>query len=230
MICENCGINHNGDYGSGRFCSPKCSRGFSTKAKRLEINEKLSNVITSKIVNGEKVGFCKIKDSAKIILPKTKKEKPLIIYSTCEKCNSPVYKIGRRTCSRECLKQLRSEIVRNSNFSKGGYREGSGRGKKTWYNSPIAGRIYLQSTWELKYAEYLDSQGINWKRNTKRFTYLNENIEHYYVPDFYLIDSDEYIEVKGWERPDDKLKWKAFPHSLKVLFREDLIKLGIAIK
>lgn len=29
--CENCGIEHDGKYGSGRFCSSKCSRGFSGK-------------------------------------------------------------------------------------------------------------------------------------------------------------------------------------------------------
>lgn len=40
--CENCGREHDGSYGSGRFCSTKCSRGFSTKAKRQEINEKVS--------------------------------------------------------------------------------------------------------------------------------------------------------------------------------------------
>ena len=44
-ICENCCNEHNGDYGSGRFCSSKCARGFSTKAKRGEINSKLSKKI-----------------------------------------------------------------------------------------------------------------------------------------------------------------------------------------
>jgi len=40
--CENCEEEHNGEYGSGRFCSSKCARGFSTKEKRKEINEKVS--------------------------------------------------------------------------------------------------------------------------------------------------------------------------------------------
>ena len=40
--CENCKCNHDGTYGSGRFCTPKCARGFSTKNKRNEINEKVS--------------------------------------------------------------------------------------------------------------------------------------------------------------------------------------------
>ena len=46
--CENCPKKHNGSYGSGRFCSLKCSRSFSTKAKRNEINEALSLKMSSK--------------------------------------------------------------------------------------------------------------------------------------------------------------------------------------
>lgn len=45
MICENCGSEHNGSYGSGRFCSSKCARCFSTKANRAEINEKVSKAL-----------------------------------------------------------------------------------------------------------------------------------------------------------------------------------------
>ena len=40
--CEYCNKTHIGKYGSGRFCSEKCSRGFSTKNKRSEINIKVS--------------------------------------------------------------------------------------------------------------------------------------------------------------------------------------------
>ena len=40
--CENCNCEHNGTYGSGRFCSSKCARGYSTKEKRNEINVRVS--------------------------------------------------------------------------------------------------------------------------------------------------------------------------------------------
>lgn len=43
MICENCGKEHDGSYGSGRFCSCKCARSFSTKLNRKEINERVSH-------------------------------------------------------------------------------------------------------------------------------------------------------------------------------------------
>jgi len=46
--CENCRNEHDGSYGSGRFCSSKCARGFSTKLKRNEINEKVSKKLKGK--------------------------------------------------------------------------------------------------------------------------------------------------------------------------------------
>ena len=42
MVCENCLSPHDGTYASGRFCSSKCSRSYSTKSKRALINEKVS--------------------------------------------------------------------------------------------------------------------------------------------------------------------------------------------
>ena len=45
MICENCSNLHNKTYGSGRFCDAKCARGFSTKKKRNEINNKVSRAL-----------------------------------------------------------------------------------------------------------------------------------------------------------------------------------------
>jgi hypothetical protein len=48
MQCENCNIIHNGEYGSGRFCTKRCARGFSSKAKRKEINEKVSKALTGR--------------------------------------------------------------------------------------------------------------------------------------------------------------------------------------
>lgn len=48
MICENCGIEHNGNYGSGRFCSSKCSHSFSAisnnkqRIKNIKIASQIS--------------------------------------------------------------------------------------------------------------------------------------------------------------------------------------------
>lgn len=99
--------------------------------------------------------------------------------------------------------------------------------KKYKYQSPIAGEVILDGTWELKYARYLDSIGKNWIRNTLRFNYFDENSKtRTYCPDFYLPDLDLFIEIKGRETAIDKLKWAVIP-NLKILRKHDLCELGI---
>lgn len=49
MKCKNCNekeVVKYSKYSSGEFCSRECARGFSTKAKRKEINEKVSKKLT----------------------------------------------------------------------------------------------------------------------------------------------------------------------------------------
>lgn len=48
MKCEfsNCSVDHDKSFGSGRFCSLKCSRAFSTAEKRKQINEKVSKTLS----------------------------------------------------------------------------------------------------------------------------------------------------------------------------------------
>jgi hypothetical protein len=48
--CENCTTLHDGTYGSGRFCSIGCARGFATKASRLKINQEVSAKLKGKPV------------------------------------------------------------------------------------------------------------------------------------------------------------------------------------
>lgn len=51
-LCENCNSEHDGSYGSGRFCTGTCARGFSTKAKREDINKRVSETLSAKLNNG----------------------------------------------------------------------------------------------------------------------------------------------------------------------------------
>ena len=55
MDCENCERQHDGSYGSGRFCSSKCARGFATKGKRADINQRVSR----KLQKEKHCNFCK---------------------------------------------------------------------------------------------------------------------------------------------------------------------------
>jgi len=48
QTCEKCHMNHNGSYGSGRFCSVKCARAYATAAKRKDINKQVSKKLTGR--------------------------------------------------------------------------------------------------------------------------------------------------------------------------------------
>ena len=79
MECENCKSIHDGTFGSGRFCSIKCSRGFSTKAKREEINEKVSSKLkgipTGRTIFGGGESFKDPKIRAKASLTRSQNKK-----------------------------------------------------------------------------------------------------------------------------------------------------------
>lgn len=105
----------------------------------------------------------------------------------------------------------------------------------TWHFSFSKTRCYdykgirLYGSWELKYAMYLDSKNIQWEQNKKRFPYVYEGKDRFYIPDFYLPKEDIYIEIKGYETEKDKAKWQYFKHTLIVLKYDDLRKLGIDV-
>jgi len=56
--------------------------------------------------------------------------------------------------------------------------------------------IKFRSSWEVKYAQYLDSLGYSWKYEPEAF----ETPVGYYTPDFWVQDINSYVEVKGFFR------------------------------
>ena len=63
--------------------------------------------------------------------------------------------------------------------------------------------IQLQSKWELKVAEFLDSKSIIWERPTTGHEYQFEGQSHLYFPDFYLpqynLLNSEMVHRVGFE-------------------------------
>lgn len=133
------------------------------------------------------------------------------------------------TPEKESLRRQRIRDAAKRDGNIGGYREGSGWTKWFQYDSPLAGKVLLNGTWEVAYAQYLDAQAISWRRNRISFSYEWEGKLHKYYPDFYFVQTDEFIEIKGRVVPKDYAKWEAVrrTHKLTVLLQEDLVKLGI---
>ena len=91
--------------------------------------------------------------------------------------------------------------------------------------------VDLHGSWELKYAQYLDSNNIAWIRNKEVFNYEFEGKTRRYTPDFYLPETDEYVEVKGYKTEKDAAKWAQFPkhRKLVVLMKNELKAMKILL-
>lgn len=77
-----------------------------------------------------------------------------------------------------------------------------------WFKSKFAGKVYLQSRWELLVANELDSNNIHWCR-PEYILWVDESGKvRRYFPDFYLLDYDVYLDPKNdylMERDGDKI-------------------------
>lgn len=89
--------------------------------------------------------------------------------------------------------------------------------------------INLHGSWEVNFARWLDKSSILWDRCKERFSYNYENKERKYTPDFYLIEYDIYVEIKGHKTSKDEAKWNQFPKDKKLIVyqKEDLKRLKI---
>lgn len=85
--------------------------------------------------------------------------------------------------------------------------------------------FYLKGSWELLVANYLDDLNIKWTNIFDGIPYKWNNSIHLYFPDFYLIDYNIFIEVKGYERDRDRCKWSSLQNLIVLKKTEiELIK------
>ena len=130
-------------------------------------------------------------------------------------------------CKNKTPEQRRAQALKASQTIKDKVAKGE------WHTSLAKKMHYsykgfdLHGTWELKYAMWLDRQSINWIRCKESFKYEFLNKIRLYTPDFYLIESNTYIEIKGFKTEKDNAKWKQFPKKLIVLTKKELKEMGI---
>ncbi len=110
-------------------------------------------------------------------------------------------------------KEKISKTMRN-NPNSGGYRQGSGRGKRGWYKG-----IYCDSSWELAFVVYHIDHNLYIERCREKRKYVFENKQHNYYPDF--ITDDGIIEIKGWKN-DKWLEKQKQNTDIKTLYGEEM--------
>src|ERR1035437_2452448 len=100
---------------------------------------------------------------------------------------------------------LENEIIRRQKISAtmlknkrcGGYRHGSGIGKKGWYKG-----YWCDSSWELAWVIYNIEHNILFERNHIGFEYVYNNCSYKYYPDFKI--NNTYYEIKAFLRENDQ--------------------------
>lgn len=227
--CEKCGNSHNGLYGSGRFCNNKCARSFSTKLKRIEINKKVSKSLKGRSQNlptpfwKKKQNTCKL--CKKVFFLKKKNQLFCGVF-----CARRFNIVKAKKASEKISKERWSKINKKSYFD-GKNKVGGGKTQWIEYRD-----IKVQGTFELRTCKILDKwkkEGKiqDWQYTNDRFEYIgNDSKKHTYLLDFKVFDLDGsfyYIEVKGYERENDKLKWKSVKnkgYKLEVWFLETIEK------
>lgn len=92
-------------------------------------------------------------------------------------------------------------------------KENNRRGE--YVNSPLQGKVWIRSRWEIEYANHLTSKSVRWAYELKAFDLENGRT---YRPDFYLPDTDEWHEVIGYLTDLDKRKLSLMEsiHGIKV--------------
>lgn len=122
----------------------------------------------------------------------------------------------RKFCSNKCAMAVIGGKPTSPKASRG----------KAGIRKDISKTIYFYSRWEANYARLLNYLGIKWEYEPKTFDLGSQN----YTPDFYLPNSDTYIEIKNflwkYSKIRDRKFRKLYPNiKLKLILKKDYLKL-----
>lgn len=95
-----------------------------------------------------------------------------------------------------------------------------------WYVDTPDGAIPMRSSWEIKYSIFLTEKGIPWEYEPKLWDCPTGS----YMPDFYLPDTDTYVEVKGQDNEKQKIKreWlRTQGVTIEMVYEDDMKELGL---
>ena len=80
-----------------------------------------------------------------------------------------------------------------------GIKNGTAQSKYDWHVKVNGKRVVLRSSYEVIFAKYLLKHRIRFEYEPQRIQLAPDTI---YIPDFYLPDTDTWVEVKGYARPE----------------------------
>lgn len=239
-VCEHCGKEHNGSFGSGRFCSKSCrSKYSSSKMKHHVCNFNVHGTCIPAKGNWKCVWCGEIFRTRREM--QNHKHEKHFEYVPCGPNNK-----GGRVWNKGLTKET-NEIVRQRGQTLSKNLK-SGKTKNVWLGrhhseetkqkiSSSCGDIHhnfkhvktgsyqgiwCDSGWELAWVVYNLEHNIKFKRNKMGFDYYDENKQRTrkYYPDF-ILDDGTFVEIKGWDNKDWKMKISQFPKDIKLIVLYD---------
>jgi len=163
-----------GKHKSNKFCCSSCAASYNNALKDY-----------TKIKTGPKPKPPEIKEKLKLEKP----PKPPKI-RVCTICGGEHTRSGK-TCSPVCYSKALSNNAKASGL--GGNKNTRAYG---WYESPSAGRVWLESSYEYRVAKELDDNNVVWTR-PKYLHYSIGGKNKKYFPDFYLVEYNVYLDPKN---------------------------------
>lgn len=214
MKCSYCSKEAEYTLKNGKFC---CQPNYQSCPEiKVKAGKKISESLKRQYAEGSREShFVKLNDGS--------------IWKGRSHSDKTKNKLSKKSAGRKMSEEFKeSRSIEMKHRYETGWESKAGRTKKIEYDSPIAGLVKLDGSWELATAEYLDHNKINWQRNKKRFAYVDSIGKcRTYCPDFYLVDSNTYVEVKGYATELDQLKWKLFTETLEIWDKSILRKKHI---
>ncbi len=80
-----------------------------------------------------------------------------------------------------------------------GIKNCTAQSKYDWHVKANGKRVVLRSSYEVIFAKYLLKHRIRFEYEPRRIQLAPDTI---YIPDFYLPDTDTWVEVKGYASPN----------------------------
>lgn len=187
--------------------------GIKVKSNFIEYNKKIKNgelEVSNQFIKSKLLGL----------------EYPVMTKETRKKISES--NKGKKL-SEESKKKLSESMARAVKENPDSYSRNNvcGRTKLMETLDSLGNPTKVNGGWEFLVSEYLSSRNIRWTNKiTEEFIYFWDGKERRYYPDFYLIDYEIYLEVKGYERERDLLKWETLKDRLIVIKKKeiDLIK------
>jgi len=204
--CLQCGTLFHTKENKGKFCSSSCAAKYSNTRRDFKPStDNRLKTANCKKCNSEievniraNVENCYCSDCKKDIdsnrRRKIKNNATKTVEIICKICKKPFYTNAYSTnkpaqcCSRDC-RTIASTKIRP-------YQNGSR--KITYYFNKWQGyEVLLESSWEVKVAQYLDAHEIEWIRPEPVKWIDKNNVDHLYYPDFFIPKLNLFVDPKN---------------------------------